>query len=54
MTLADELKSRPRRIRSRRRMVMPLGPWDMSFDPQIRREEIQRIHWARSNRRRNG
>lgn len=49
-----ELTRRPRRIRSKRRLVRPLGAWELyDPDPVIRREENDRVN-ARLGRRRNG
>lgn len=48
-----ELLAKPRRIRSKRRVIRPFGAWEIyAPDPEIRREEIQRIHWMKSNRNR--
>lgn len=55
MILADEILSKPRRIRSKRRVIRPMGAWEIyEPDPDIRREEQERIDWTRSNRRRYG
>ena len=54
MTLADELRRKTRLLgRVRGRVIRPLGAWEIyEPDPEIRREEIRRIHRKVDNRRR--
>ena len=55
MTLYAELSMKPRKIRSKSRPVRPMGAWEIyEPDPEIRREESQRLKWTRHNRRRYG
>ena len=50
MTLAQELARTHIRIRSRRRVVRPMGAWEIATDdPQIHREEMARIRWTKQN-----
>lgn len=55
MTLYAELSMKPRRVKSKSRPVRPMGPWEIFRpDPDIRREEMERLHHAIGNRRRYG
>ena len=53
MTLSDELSGKRKPVRVRGRIVRPMGAWEIyEPDPEIRREEIRRIHRKVDNRRR--
>ena len=53
MTLSEALRGKRVMGRMRGRIVRPMGAWEIyEPDPEIRREEIRRIHRKVDNRRR--